>query len=74
MPAIDIGALFIGQEDWEGNNGCSVATEDDINADAEAGEYAHNYLEVILRQLWEGRFGRRTTMTKTTETSSDNEH
>ena len=78
MPAIDIGALFIGQEDWEGNNGSSFATEDDINADAEAGEYAHNYFEVILRQLWEGRFGRRTTMTKTTETStetsSDNEH
>jgi hypothetical protein len=33
-------------------------------------------LEVILCQLWEGRFGKRRTSTKTTETetSRDNEH
>ena len=48
MPSIDIGALFIGQEDREGNDGIGVVTEDDDNADAEAGEYAHHFLEVIL--------------------------
>ena len=74
MPVIDIGALFIGREDWEGNNGSSVATEEDDDTDAEAGGYAHNFLEVILCQLWEGRFGRRRTTTKTTEMSRDNEH
>ena len=75
MPAIDIGTLFIGQEDWEGNDGSGAATEDDNNADAEAGEYTHDFLEVVIRRLWEGRFGRRrTTTTKTMETSSDNEH
>ena len=44
---------FIGWEDWEGNNGNSVATEDDDNddADAETGEYACDFLEVALRQL-----------------------
>jgi hypothetical protein len=44
---------FIGREDWEGDNGNSVATEDDDNDDvnAEAGEYACNFLEVALRQL-----------------------
>ena len=36
MPAIDIGALFIGREDREGNDGSGVATEDDDNT-AEAG-------------------------------------
>ena len=41
------------REDWEGDNGNSVATEDDDNedVDAEAGEYACNFLEVALRQL-----------------------
>ena len=48
--------------------------EDDDNANAEVGEYAHNFLEVVLRRLWEGRFGRRRTTMKTTETSSDDEH
>jgi hypothetical protein len=28
MPMIDIGALFIGREDWEGNDGSGVAKED----------------------------------------------
>ena len=44
---------FIGREDWEGNNGNSVAMEDDDNDDAntEAGEYTCNFLEVVLRQL-----------------------
>jgi len=69
MPAINIGALFIGQEDREGNEGSGVATEDDNNTDTEAGEEAHNFMEVVLRQLWEGRFGRRRTTTKMTETS-----
>jgi hypothetical protein len=40
MPVIDIGALFIGREDREGDDGSGVATEDDDNTDAEAGGYA----------------------------------
>jgi hypothetical protein len=53
---------FIGREDWEGNNGNSVATENDNDddddddndnddAEAEAGEYACDFLKVALRQL-----------------------
>ena len=42
MPVIDIGALFIGREDWEGDDGSGVATEDDNDTeDAEAGGYTH---------------------------------
>ena len=37
MPAIDIGTLFIGREDREGDDGSGVATEDDDDTDAEAG-------------------------------------
>jgi len=74
MPAIQIGVLFIGREDREGNDGSGVATEDDDDTDTEAGGYARNFLEVFLRQLWEGLFGRRRTTTKTTETSRDDEH
>ena len=74
MPAIDIGALFIGREDWEGDDGSGIATEDDDNTDVEAGGYARDFLEVVLRRLWEGRFGRRRTTMKTTETSRDDEH
>ena len=37
MPAIDIGALFIGREDREGNDGSGIAREDDNDTDAEAG-------------------------------------
>ena len=40
MPAIDIGALFIGQEDWEGNDSSGVAKEEDDDTDAEAGACA----------------------------------
>jgi hypothetical protein len=74
MPVIDIGALFIGREDWEGDDGSGVATEDDDDTDAEAGGYARDFLKVILRRLWEGRFRKRRTTTKTTETSRDNKH
>jgi hypothetical protein len=74
MPAIHIGALFIGREDREGDNGSGVATEDDDDTDAESGGYARDFLEVVLRRLWEGRFRRRRTTTKTTETSRDDEH
>ena len=74
MPAINIGALFIGREDREGDDSSGVAMEDDDNADAEAGEYARSFLEAVLRRLWEGRVGRRRTTMKTTETSSDDEH
>jgi len=74
MPAFDIGALVIGQEDWEVDDSSSVATEDDDDTDAEAGGYARNFLEVILRRLWEGHFGRRRMTMKMTETSRDNEH
>jgi len=37
MPGIDIGVLFFGQEDREGNDGSGIATEDDDNTDMEAG-------------------------------------
>ena len=37
MPAIHIGALFIGREDWKGNDGSGIATEDDDDTDAEVG-------------------------------------
>ena len=76
MPAIDIGALslFIGREDREGDDGSGITTEDNDNTDVEAGGYARNFLEVVLRRLWEGHFGRRRTTKKTTETSRDDEH
>ena len=51
MPAILIGALFIGREDREGNDGSGIMMEDDKDTDAEAGGYAHDFLEVVLRQL-----------------------
>ena len=71
MPAIDVGALFIGWEEWEGNNGSGVATGDDDHADAEAGEYARKFLEDALSQLWEGLSGRRMITAKTMEASRD---
>jgi hypothetical protein len=74
MPAIDIGALFIGREDQEGDDGSGIATEDDDDTEVEAGGYAHDFLEVVLRRLWEDRFGRRRMTTKTTGTSRDDEH
>ncbi len=74
MHAINIGALFIGREDWEGDDGSGVATEDDDDTNAEAGGYTRNFLEVVLRRLWEGRFGRWRRTTKTTETSRDDKH
>ncbi len=74
MPSINIGALLIGREDREGNDSSGVATEDGDNADLDAGEYARDFLEVVLHRLWEGHFGRRRTTTKTTETSSDDRH
>ena len=40
MPVTDIGMLFIGWEDREGDNSSGVAAEDDDNTDAEAGGYA----------------------------------
>ena len=40
MPVIDIGALFIGREDREGDDGSGVAMEDDDDTDTEAGGYA----------------------------------
>ena len=73
MPEINIGALFIGREDREGNNGSGVAAEDNDDTDAEAEGYVRNFLEVVLRLLCEGRFGRRRTTTKTTETNRDDE-
>ena len=74
MPAIDIDALFIGREDREGDDGSGIATEDDDDTNVEAGGYAHDFLEVVLRRLWEERFGRRRTTTKMTGTSRDDEH
>ena len=74
MPAIHIGALFIGREDREGDDSSSVAMEDDDGTDTEVGGYACDFLEVVLHRLWEGRFGMRRTTTKTTEMSRDDEH
>jgi hypothetical protein len=51
MPAIDVGALFIGREEREGNNGSGVTTEDDDDADAKVVEYARDYLEVAQPTL-----------------------
>ena len=73
MPAIDIDALLIGREDQEGNNGSGFVTKDDDDTDGKAGGYSHDFLEVVLRGLWEGRFGRRRTTMKTKETSRDKE-
>ena len=42
---------FIGWEDLEGDNGNSVRMEDDDFSDAEAGEYACNFLEVAIHRL-----------------------
>ena len=66
----------IGLEDWEGNNGNSVVTEDDDNddADAEAGEYVCDFLDVGLQQLCEGHFGRTAPMTMMMQTSREDEH
>jgi hypothetical protein len=75
MPVIDIGALFIGREDQEGDDGSGVATEEDDETDVETEGYVRDFLEVILCQLWEGHFGkRRATTKKTTEMSRDDEH
>ena len=74
MPAINIGTLFSRQEDQEGNDGSGVVTEDDDGTDLEGGGYARDFLEVVLRRLWEGRFGRRRMTMKTTETSRDDKH
>ena len=49
MPAIDIGALFIGREDREGEDGSGIVTEDEDDTNVEAGGYAHDFLEVVLR-------------------------
>jgi hypothetical protein len=48
MPVIDIGALFIGREDREGDDGSGIAMEDDDDTDAEAGGYAR-----LGREFWE---------------------
>ena len=48
MPVIHIGELFIGRENQEGNDGSSVATEDDDDTDAEAGGYTR-----LGRAFWE---------------------
>ena len=60
--------------DRDGDDGSGVPTEDDDDTNAEVGGYPCDFLEVILRRLWEGRFRKRRTTTKTTETNRDNEH
>ena len=74
MPVINIGTLFIVWEDWEGDVGSGVATEDEDDTNAEAGGYTSDFLEVVLCRLWIGHFGRRRMTTKSTETSRDDEH
>jgi hypothetical protein len=49
MPVIGVGTLFIRWEDRKGDDGSGVATEDDDDTDVEAGGYARDFLEVILR-------------------------
>ena len=44
MPAINIGMLFIGREDWEGDDGSGVATEDDDDTNTEAGVVRARFL------------------------------
>jgi hypothetical protein len=48
VTVIDIGPLFIGREDREGDDGSGVATEDDDDTDAEAGGYTR-----LGRAFWE---------------------
>ena len=74
MPVVNVGELFIGWEEQEGDDGSSIMTEEDNDVNAEAREYARDYLEIALSQLWEGLFGRRTTTAKTMETSRDDKH
>jgi len=56
MPAIDIGALFIGREDWEGDNGSDITTEDDDDTDAEAGGVGARFLGGRPRPTLGGAF------------------
>jgi hypothetical protein len=58
MPAIDIGALFIGREDREGNDGSGTVTEDDDDTDVEAGGVRARFLgglppPTLGRAFWE---------------------
>ena len=48
--------------------------EDEDDTNKEAGGYARNFLEVVLRQLREERFGRRRMITKTMGMSRDDKH
>ena len=58
MPAINIGALFIGREDWEGADGSGVATEDEDDTNAEGGGVRTQFLggcppPTLGRAFWE---------------------
>jgi hypothetical protein len=66
MPVIDIGALFIGREDREGDDGSGVATEDDNDTDAEAGGYVG---QSVLGGGGRQRRRRRAGTTSTKKTS-----
>jgi len=48
MPAMDVGTLFNEREEREGNGGSGVVTEDNDDANAEVGEYAHDFLLIAL--------------------------
>ena len=56
MPAIGIDTLFIGREDWEGDDGSGVATEDDNETDAEAGGVRAQFLGGHPRPTFGGAF------------------
>ena len=70
MPAIDIGALFIGWEDWEGNDRSGIVTEDDDDTNPEwrlsSADFGKGVLEGGGRQQ---RRRRRAGTTSTKKTS-----
>ena len=64
---------IVGNDRGKGGRGRSVADEK-IMERAKTTATMERGMRVVLRRLWEGRFGRRRTTTKTTETSRDDEH
>jgi hypothetical protein len=74
MPAINIGTLFIGQEDWEGDDGSGVATEDDNDTDTEAGGVRARFLGGHPSPTLGGAFREDEDGNEMMETSRDNKH
>jgi hypothetical protein len=74
MPAIDIGALFIGRGDQEGNNGSGVVMEYDDDIDAKTGGVRAPFLGGRPPPTLGRAFREERMTTKTTEMSRDDEH